>query len=302
MKNSGSFVGIGIFLLAGILLLFTGVHDYNGLKKAKEASTLDASEIKKGLMVKGKADIVLDYYCYETKDGNETYRWYLIPATNDMQLKYIGVKVNAGLFNSYEEVYKSTADFMEGKTDRLTKTISYQGKVTEVKGDVKKNLDVWAKKSGLTENQDDILLPYYIELKTTKGSFTSIIAGAVCLFLSGLIFILAKFRNKKDKQVEEDAFANIKVNPGWMNGYVIDNDELNKATGVSNDVQNDAAGAYAAAQDAIEDGYGVAQSTVEDAFNTVQNTVSDTISSAEEAVKEAAEEKDEIVADKIDVL
>lgn len=293
-NNSGAWVGIGIFLLVGIAMLFMGISDYTGLKKAKEASTLQASDIKDGLMIKGKADLVLDYYCYETSDGNETYRWYLIPAINDMTLKYIGVKVNAKLFDSYEEVYKSTADYMEGKADRLTKTISYQGKVCKVKGDVEKNLGVWAKKNGVTENQDEILLPYYIELKTTKSSITSIVIGAVSLVLAGLIFILSKARAKKDKQTEENVFANMKVNPGWMNNYVINNDELS-ATASGN----------AAAQETVNDTVEAVESTVVNAYDTAADAADDALKGAQDTVSEAvsaAEDKEEIVADKIDVL
>lgn len=297
MKNRNAWVGVLLFAFIGVVMLFIGLKDYIGLKNAKDITKMNVEDIKPGVTLRGKTSIVLDYYCYETSDGNETYRWYLVPAGDDLTLKYIGVKVNAKLFTSYDAVCQSTWDYMEQKSDRLTKSISYQGTVKAVKDEVKKNLQVWANKSGI-KNPDDVLLPYCIELKTTKGSITSSIAGAVCLVISLLIFVFAVRGEKKDKQTEEAAFAQIKVNPGWTNGYKIDNSDLNSLAsgniGGSEEApkpQEAADDLFAAGKD-LSDSFKPVEAEVKDASETIQSEASDAVENV----------KEEIVADKIDVL
>ena len=289
IKNKNAWVGIGIFALVGIFMLFSGIKDYFGLKNATKVKDVKADQIKAGMMLSGETEIVWDYYCYETSDGNETYRWYLVPLDSTCT-KFIGVKVHRKLFDSYEAVYASTADYYNGKTDRLTKKISYQGKVTKIKDEVKNNLNRYAKELGIT-NVDEFFLPYAIELKTTMSSVRSIVIGAVCMGLAILILILAIVGEKKDKRTEENTFAQIKVNPGWMNGYTINNDELSSL-----------ANGDLSAAEAKEDAEGLAadaEAMASEEFDAVQYAAEN----AEDEAEEAAEKvKDEIVADKIDVL
>lgn len=296
MRNKNAWTGVILFTLIGAIMLFMGLKDYIGLKNAKDITKMKVEDIKPGVSLRGKTGIVLDYYCYETNDGNETYRWYLVPAGDDLTLKYIGVKVNAKLFPSYEAVCQSTWDYMEQKSDHLTKTISYQGTVSKAKDEVKKNLDEWARKSGI-KNQDEVLLPYVIELKTTKASITSSIVGAVCLLIAILIFVFAVRREKTDKKTEEAAFAQIKVNP-WMTGYKLDSNELdslasgNVGGAAEEPKQEEVPDELFAAADNLSDSFKSAETEVKDAAETVQSEVSDAVESV----------KDEIVADKIDVL
>ncbi|MBO4324558.1 MAG: hypothetical protein J5845_04045 [Lachnospiraceae bacterium] len=293
MKNKNAWVGIGIFALVGIFMLIFGIKDYFGLKNATKVKDIKADQIKAGMMLSGETDIVWDYYCYETSDGNETYRWYLVPLDATCT-KFIGVKVHRKLFDSYEAVYNSTADYYNGKTDRLTKKISYQGEVSKIKDEVKNNLNRYAKELGIT-NVDEYFLPYAIDLKTTKSSITNIIIGVVCLFLAILIFVLAAVGEKKDKQIEENTFAQIKVNPGWMNGYTINNDELSglaKGNLDTAEAKKEAEAPAADAEAAASEGYDSVQYAAE-------NAASEAVEKAEEAINEV---KDEIVADKIEVL
>ena len=235
MKNGKAWVGIGIFLLVGIMAGFMGIRDYFGLKNAKDISTVEEKDYKNGLMVRGKTKIVMDYYCYETSDGNETYRWYLVPADNTVtgyDVKYIGVKVNKSMFSSYEAVLQSTGDYWEGK-GVLSKELSFQGRMQKVTGDIESNLKQYitelAKQNGHTYSEyEKYFSPYCRELKTTKGAITNIVIAAISFVLAGLILILSIVGDKREKNVKGQLYGNQSaavMNP-WQKGFVIDDREL----------------------------------------------------------------------------
>jgi hypothetical protein len=249
MKNTRSWTGVVLFLLIALLLGIPSIKDYIQLKSAPDIYDLKESDYKEGKMVRGKADMVLDYYCYETNDGNETYRWYLVPSEGDMTLKYVGIKVNAKLFNDYEAVYNSTWDYLDGITDSLTKSISFQGRLKKVDGEIEKNLNNYIREAGATD-QKDAFVPYYIELKTTKGSITSMIISAVCLGIAVVIFIIMFLKSKSDKKFEATA-QQMRENQPWNNGVslVIDDQELDRmaygGSVINNNPQADSADAPA---------------------------------------------------------
>ncbi len=252
MKNTRSWTGVVLFLFIALLLGIPSIKDYIQLKSAPDIYDLKESDYKKGKMVCGKADMVMDYYCYETNDGNETYRWYLVPCQGDMISKYIGIKVNAKLFNDYDAVFNSTKAFFEGTSESLKKAITFQGRLKKVDGDIEKSLNDYIDyicEDGASD-QKDAFVPYYIELKTTKGSIINIIISAVCLGIAVVIFIIMFLKSKSDKKFEATA-QQMRENQPWNNGMslVIDDQELDRmayeGSVINNNPQTDSADAPA---------------------------------------------------------
>lgn len=249
MKEGRAWIGVVLFLFIGVMFGIPSIKDYMQLKSAPDIYDVKESDYKDGKMVRGKADMVLDYYCYETNDGNETYRWYLVPAQGDMTLKYIGIKVNAKLFNDYEAVYNSTWDYLDGITDSLSKEITFQGRLKKVDGEIEKNLNNYIREAGASD-QADAFVPYYIDLKTTKGSITNIIISAVCIGIAVILLVIAIIKAKSDKKFEASA-QQMRESQPWNNGMslVIDDQELDRiayeGSVVNNNTQADSADAPA---------------------------------------------------------
>ena len=229
MKNGRAWVGIVFCFVVALMLGIPSFRDYRQLKTATKLSTLDVSDYKEGKMVRGTASIIFDCYVSEWNDDKETYRWYLIPINEeDIEYKYVGVKVHSKLFNDYDAVWESTLSYWNGDTDGLTKSITFQGRLKKVDGEVKTNLDKYITKNNW-DDYKDYFLPYYIELKTTKMSITNMIVSAVFLGLGFLLLLIAVVKSKGDKKFEAAAEKNFAATP-WNQGIslVIDDKELER--------------------------------------------------------------------------
>ena len=227
MKNSKTWIGIAFCIILGLVLLIPAWKDYRSLKTAPDVSTLKESDYEDGLMVRGHADMVFACYCGQYDDNNnEVFRWYLVPAQDDLTPLYLGIKVNSKLYESYDMIYDSTWDYLEHKTDALTKTISFQGRLKKVDGDVERYLDKFINDY---ETKPDYFVRYYVELKTTKASFGLMIAGGVFLLIGVIMIILGFVNDKKDKRMEAETEQFYASTP-WAGGFslVLDNQELDR--------------------------------------------------------------------------
>ena len=123
-------------------------------------------------------------------------------------------------------IYDSTWDYLEHKTDALTKTISFQGRLKKVDGDVERYLDKFINDY---ETKPDYFVRYYVELKTTKASFGLMIAGGVFLLIGVIMIILGFVNDKKDKRMEAETEQFYSSTP-WAGGFslVLDNQELDR--------------------------------------------------------------------------
>ena len=227
MKNSKTWIGIAFCIILGLVLLIPAWKDYRSLKTAPDVSTLKESDYEDGLMVRGHADMVFACYCGQYDDNNnEVFRWYLVPAQDALTPLYLGIKVNSKLYESYDMIYDSTWDYLEHKTDALTKTISFQGRLKKVDGDVERYLDKFINDY---ETKPDYFVRYYVELKTTKASFGLMIAGGVFLLIGVIMIILGFVNDKKDKRMEAETEQFYASTP-WSGGFslVLDNQELDR--------------------------------------------------------------------------
>lgn len=204
-QNNTYWWGVILFLFIGLGMGFISVKDYFGLKNAKDITELKESDFKKGTYLHGETDVVIDYFCYEKKDNVETYRWYLIPVGDMLSGKYISVKVNAKLFKNYDAVCQSTYDFIDGKASGLTKAITFQGELKPFNNELKRNLKSYMKAAGESaEKAEDDVYPFYIQLETTKKSFTNMIISGVFLALGILLLVVGRASTKRnEKNVEQ---------------------------------------------------------------------------------------------------
>lgn len=230
MKNSKTWIGVIFCIVIGLVLLIPAWKDYRNLKTAPDISSLEVSDYKDGLMVRGHADMVFACYCAQYDDSdNEVFRWYLVPAKDDMTALYLGIKVNSKLYESYDMIYDSTWDYLEGQTDSLTKTISFQGRLKKVDGDVETYLDKFINTYG---TEPEYFVRYYVELKTTKGSFGLMIAGIVFIAIGIIMIVLGIFTEKRGKLAETERQDAVAQTP-WANGFslVLDDKELDRMAG-----------------------------------------------------------------------
>ncbi len=229
MKNAQKLIGVLFFLVLAVILGIPSTKDYLALKTAPDLKDIKQSDYKEGMMVKGETDTVWACYCSETNDGKEVNRWYLVPSDDSFDYDLIGVKVNSKLFSDYEAVYNSYWNWADGKAESKTKSITYQGRIKKVDGEVAKHLKQSIKDWGLSSYEDRFLL-YYIELKTTKLSITNMILSAVFLGIAIVFLILAVISGRRDKAFEKEREEINNNTPLWNNGIslVIDDQELER--------------------------------------------------------------------------
>ena len=200
MKNEKMWITIAICALVGIFMLGSGVFNYFALKKAPNLYEMNIDKLKKNEMVRGTAEFVYDYYCYETNDGIETYRWYLVPIfQGENDARYLTVKVHKDLFNSYDQLCDATWDYLDGKSDMPNFGMNFQGRLKTIKGDVKEQLDRYIEESGeYADEWREAIIPYCLELVTTKGSIRSMIAGGIALAIGLALFLVVVIRDRKE--------------------------------------------------------------------------------------------------------
>ncbi|MBO4653027.1 MAG: hypothetical protein J5649_06905 [Lachnospiraceae bacterium] len=211
IKGKSGFVitTIGAVVI-GIIFLVMGFSTVSGLKNAAQAEDTKVADYKEGMWLKGKTDLVWDYYCneYEEKDGvkTERFRWYLVYVKAPDVISedcYIGVKVPASDFSKYEALIEESSNL----------ELTYQGKLVKCTDDVLKY------KNKFMEEADKIYMDelgihvstfiktpdYYVDLTTTKSGNTLMIIGGVCLGI-GVILLLAtihQFRSSRDNSYED---------------------------------------------------------------------------------------------------
>lgn len=229
MKNGKAWVGIVFCFVVALMLGIPSFRDYRQLKTATKLSTLDVSDYKEGKMVRGTAVYLLDPYVSELNDDKEVYRWYLVAVDYPaIDTPFVGIKVNSKLFNDYDAVLESSYDLWTGESDSPTKSITFQGRLKKVDGEIEKSLNDYISLRGWEKYKEDFL-PYYIELKTTKMSITNMIVSAVFLGLGFLLLLIAVIKSKGDKKFEAAAEKNFAATP-WNQGIslVIDDKELER--------------------------------------------------------------------------
>lgn len=238
-------MGMIMFLILSVLLGIPAFKDVMALKNSPDVAELTEKDFEPRKMVHGKTRMVIDYYCYETRDDKETFRWYLVPTTEDNTTKYIGIKVNAAMFPSYKAMYDSTWNFIEGKSEALTKEITYQGRLIKVEGEIKKNLEKFIKASGTnSEELMDAMILYYVELKTTKSAMIQLIIAGIFLALALILFFFGVMRAKKPSKQEAALMAQRAATP-WGNGISLSLDDreieqISMSGGVGSSFEQDA--------------------------------------------------------------
>ena len=190
-------------LVLGVFFLVHGLSVVSGLKNAAKLESTAVSSFEDGMWVKGKTEIVWDYYCSEseTKNGieSETYRWYLvIVETPDNEDCFLGVKVPSTEYSNYEKLKGEDPEY----------ELTFQGKLVTCSGDIlkyKKQFMDEIDEETMTEQgikfSQVVLYPdYYVELTTTKSGNTFITVGAFCIAIGLLLGLYIIYSIRKDSK------------------------------------------------------------------------------------------------------
>ena len=236
MKNDKMWTTIGILFVVAVVMLVPGLRNYYGLKSPKDLTKTESTKLKKNQMVHGTAQLVWDCYCSEverdkiTQHETENSRWYLVPyIQEDQKNYYISVKVRSDMFSQYDRVCEATWAFLDGDADIPEYGINYQGRLKPIKGDVKKRLEEYIGANG-SENKrkwEEAIVPYYVDLTTSRSSVVQIIVGSIALAFSGLLFAIVMIKNKKEKKYFEKLETQ-RASMALNHSTVIDDSELDR--------------------------------------------------------------------------
>lgn len=192
----------GVLAIAGIVLSVMGFRE--GIAAFKEPIDLYAMETnisEVGYFDMVTVDVFEVYGSYATKTTTENGKktneesYYVIPAHEGDEYRYIGIKVNEKEYKIFDEIYKDTYDYYEGN---LTED-KYYGVVKTgcLKKMNKKMQDYYYKTlrdAGWYETDEEMkkeALPYYLDpIANPKSMVPFLLVGVVMALAGGIMFVL----------------------------------------------------------------------------------------------------------------
>ena len=192
--------GGGLFLLGIILTIISFREGIAGLKGTKNLYELEQGISEVGYFDMVYADVNMVFGAYATRTTTENGRktgedsYYLIPAYEGDEWRYIGVKVFEKEYDVFDQMIDDTYDYMDGYLTELDKHVEKVGVLKKMN---KKMQDIYYKQLRTAEWFEDdeemkhYALPYYIDSvanpKTMVGFFFFSIGAIV---VGGVLFVI----------------------------------------------------------------------------------------------------------------
>lgn len=114
------------------------------------------------------ADIyaIMDYYAYTTTDGKTTEKEYIIPVG---EKSYIGLVVRGNDMKKCDEIMQETADYLNGESEQLPKSLQVEGTIMPMSEDSLKYYKQYYVATGWSEEELEAFLPYYLGVNEIGG-------------------------------------------------------------------------------------------------------------------------------------
>jgi len=209
----------GIVLAVGVIMCIIGFREgVASMRTPVDLYEVSVSEIGTFDMV--TADIYAVFGTFATKttteNGSKTAEesYYLIPAYEGDDIRYIGVKVLEKDYATFDAICDDTWDFEEGYLMELTKHAEKTGCLKKMN---KKMLDLYydsLRKAEWFESDEEMktyALPYYIDSLANPSSMKSILfVGAFLIVVGGILFPIGwKKQNAEEKKAAEQSYVYI---------------------------------------------------------------------------------------------
>ena len=209
----------GVILAVGVIMCIIGFREgVAAMKTPLNLYEVNVSEIGTFDMV--TADVFAVFGTFATKttteNGSKTSEesYYLIPAYEGDDVRYIGVKVLEKDYATFDAICDDTWDFEEGYLMELTKHAEKTGCLKKMN---KKMLDLYydsLRKAEWFESDEEMktyALPYYIDSLANPSSMKSILfVGVFLIVVGGILFPLGwKKQNAEEKKAAEQSYVYI---------------------------------------------------------------------------------------------
>lgn len=160
--------------------------------KPADFADLDFYDDLDGLYVKGDVYFIYDYYCERIYDGSVSQKEYIIDA---------GTKRYMGLVFSKKDIAKADAlmeeswGYLDGENDgsRLYEMrIPIEGTIRPISSETVGYYYDYLDYDNLTEEEQELFLPYYIKTGEVRGSYLSTMYCVLAVGVILLVFVLVR--------------------------------------------------------------------------------------------------------------
>ncbi|MCR5461197.1 MAG: hypothetical protein K6F51_15135 [Acetatifactor sp.] len=209
----------GIILAVGVILCIFGFREgVAAMKTPVDLYEVSVSEIGTFDMV--TADIYAVFGTFATKTTSENGRktaeesYYLIPAYEGDDIRYVGVKVLEKDYDTFDAIRDDTWEFEDGYLVELTKHAEKTGCLKKMN---KKMQDLYydtLREAEWFESEEEMktyALPYYIDSLANPSSMkTFLFVGVLLAVVGGVLFFVGfKKQNAEEKKAAEQSYVYI---------------------------------------------------------------------------------------------
>ena len=204
----------GVLAIVGVIMVVLGFR--NGIAGLKEPVDLYAyetnvSEIGYFDMVTVDVYEVLGAFATNTttENGRKTNEdsYYMIPAHEGDEYRYIGIRVNEREYDMFDKMYDDTWDYYDGYLMDLDKHVVKTGCLKKMNKKLQEFYYGALREAGWYETEEEMkaeALPYYIDpVANPKSLVTFLIVGVILAVVGGVLFFLGM--KSENRQIDRAA-------------------------------------------------------------------------------------------------
>ena len=212
----------GIIFIFGLILGIMGFREgVAGLKAPVDLYALDTNVSEIGYFDMVTADIYEVYGSYATRTTTENGRktaedsYYLIPAYEGDDVRYIGIKVNEKEYDLFGKMYDDTWDYYDGYIFDLTTHIEKTGCLKKMNKKMQEYYYGTLRDAEWFESDAEMkkyALPYYLDPLASPKTMVPFLFISVALMVVGAVLFVIGFKSE-----------NVKINKAAAQTYVMIN-------------------------------------------------------------------------------
>lgn len=209
----------GIIALVGLLLTIIGFREgIAGLKEPIDIYEMENNISDVGYFDMVKVDVFAVYGTYLTRTTTENGRktnqdsYYMIPAHEGDEYRYVGIKVNEKEYAIFDEIYKDTYDDGANyEKDYGVVKIGCLKKMSPKMQDYYYDALREAEWFDSEEEMKTYALPYYIDpVKSQKTMVPFLFIGVILFLAGGIVFLLSwRFENQAYRKAMGQTYVTI---------------------------------------------------------------------------------------------
>lgn len=210
----------GVLALAGLMITIFGFREgIAGMKKPVDLYADETNVSEVGFFDMATAEVFEVYGSYATKTTTENGKktneesYYIIPAHEGDEFRYIGIKVNEKDYKTFDKIVEETYDYYDGiEPEGDYTTIKVTGCLKKMNKEMQGYYYNTFKKAEWFDSDEEMkkeALPYYLDtLANPKSMVTFLFVGVIMFLAGGIMFVFGmRSENKAINKAAEQTYV-----------------------------------------------------------------------------------------------